>query len=155
MLAILTGDQALLTIQFFERSHVPGLLPTSQISHVNLFDSQNGGLSLTGFVLNYLTHLFTTNHSHISKIGLVSSLPLGNTLELVGGGGRAYSNTHAPGGHFNFICTGVCGHRIGKLTHPQTKAGKKQTYSQTIYNRNVLFNLEESHPFPGKIISKL
>ena len=30
-----------------------------------------------------------------------------------------------PGGHFNFICTGVCGHRIGKLTHPQTKAGQK------------------------------
>ena len=29
------------------------------------------------------------------------------------------------GGHFNFICTGVCGHRIGKLTHPQTKAGPK------------------------------
>ena len=27
------------------------------------------------------------------------------------------------GGHFNFVCTGVCGHRIGKLTHPQTKAG--------------------------------
>ena len=29
------------------------------------------------------------------------------------------------GGHFNFICTGGCGHRIGKLTHPQTKAGPK------------------------------
>ena len=29
------------------------------------------------------------------------------------------------GGHFNFICTGVCGHRTGKLTHPQTKAGTK------------------------------
>ena len=29
------------------------------------------------------------------------------------------------GGHFNFICTGVCGHRIGKLAHPQTKAGPK------------------------------
>ena len=28
-------------------------------------------------------------------------------------------------GHFNFICTGVCGHRIGKLTHPQTNAGPK------------------------------
>ena len=27
------------------------------------------------------------------------------------------------GGHFNFVCTGVCGHRIGKLTHPQTEAG--------------------------------
>ena len=21
-----------------------------------------------------------------------------------------------PGGHFNFVCTGVCGHRIGNLT---------------------------------------
>ena len=30
-----------------------------------------------------------------------------------------------PGGHFNFICTGMCGHRIGKLTHLQTKAGPK------------------------------
>ena len=29
------------------------------------------------------------------------------------------------GGHFNSNCTGVCGHRIGKLTHPQTKAGPK------------------------------
>ena len=28
-----------------------------------------------------------------------------------------------PGGHFNFVCTGVSGHRIEKLTHPQTKAG--------------------------------
>ena len=27
------------------------------------------------------------------------------------------------GGHFNFVCTGVCGHRIEKLTHPQTKVG--------------------------------
>ena len=26
------------------------------------------------------------------------------------------------GGDFSFVCTGVCGHRIGKLTHPQTKA---------------------------------
>ena len=28
-----------------------------------------------------------------------------------------------PGGHFNFVCTGVCGHRIGKLTNRQTKDG--------------------------------
>ena len=32
-------------------------------------------------------------------------------------------NWLSPRGHFNFVCTGVCGHRIGKLTHPQTKAG--------------------------------
>ena len=32
----------------------------------------------------------------------------------------------------------MCGHRIGKLTHPQTKAGQKHTHSQTIYNRNLL-----------------
>ena len=73
-------------IQFFERSHVPGFLPTSQISHVNLIE----WLITTGFLLNYLTHLFTTNHSHISRIGLVSGLPLVNTLEKgggVGGGG--------------------------------------------------------------------
>ena len=31
-----------LTIQFSERSYVPGFLPNSQISHVNLIDSQNG-----------------------------------------------------------------------------------------------------------------
>ena len=30
----------------------------------------------------------------------------------------------SPGGGGG-ICTGVCGHRIGKLTHPQTKAGPK------------------------------
>ena len=28
-----------------------------------------------------------------------------------------------PGGHFSFVCTGVCCRIIGKLTHPQTKAG--------------------------------
>ena len=28
-----------------------------------------------------------------------------------------------PGDHFNLICTGMCGHTIGKLTHPQTEAG--------------------------------
>ena len=27
------------------------------------------------------------------------------------------------GDHFNFVCTGVCGHTIGKLIHPQTKVG--------------------------------
>ena len=27
------------------------------------------------------------------------------------------------GGPFNFVCTGVCGRIIGKLTHPQAKAG--------------------------------
>ena len=32
----------LLTIQFFERSDVGVFLPTSQISHVNLIDSQDG-----------------------------------------------------------------------------------------------------------------
>ena len=31
--------------------------------------------------------------------------------------------TSPGGGHFNFVCTGECGHTIGKLTHPQTKAG--------------------------------
>ena len=36
---------------------------------------------------------------------------------LVGEGGGG------GGGDFNFIYAGVCGHRIGKLTHPQTKGG--------------------------------
>ena len=43
-----------------------------------------------------------------------------------------------PGGHFNFVCTGVCGHTIGKLTHPQTSwpiDKQKQTHSQTTYNK--------------------
>ena len=31
----------------------------------------------------------------------------------------------ARGGHFNFICTGVCDHRIGKLAHRQIKTGQK------------------------------
>ena len=76
----------LLTVQFFERSHVPGFLPTSQISHVNLIE----WLIITGFLLNCLTHLFTTNHLHISRIGLVSGLHLVNTLGG-GGGGRGGS----------------------------------------------------------------
>ena len=25
------------------------------------------------------------------------------------------------GGHFNFVCTGVCGGTLGKLTNPETK----------------------------------
>ena len=36
-----------------------------------------------------------------------------------------YGHALTLGGHFNFICMGVYGHRIGKLTHPQTKAGTK------------------------------
>ena len=28
-----------------------------------------------------------------------------------------------PGGYFNFVCTGVCGHTAEKLIHLQTKAG--------------------------------
>ena len=73
-------------------------------------------------------------------------------LQSPGGGGR---------GHFNFICTGVCGHRIGKLTHPQTKASTKTDPSSDYLQQklaklqSVLFDLEENHPFPGKIISKL
>ena len=64
------------------------------------------------------------------------------------------------GGHFNFICTGVCGHRIGKLTHPQTKAGTKtDPFSDYLQQKltklqQVSFNLEENHSFPSKIISK-
>ena len=33
------------------------------------------------------------------------------------------SGIDIPGGGGNFVCTEVCGHWIGKLTHPQTKAG--------------------------------
>ena len=34
-----------------------------------------------------------------------------------------FLNCYPPGRHFNFVCTGMCGHTIGKLAHPQTKAG--------------------------------
>ena len=64
--------------------------------------------------------LYSTNHNITTKKT--------NNLEV-----EIFCDTtfkHEPsreggGGHFNFICTGVCGHRIGKLTHPQTKAGQK------------------------------
>ena len=43
------------------------------------------------------------------------------------------------GGHFNFICTGGCGHRIGKFGPiRRLKLAQKQTHSQTICNRNWL-----------------
>ena len=35
------------------------------------------------------------------------------------------TSVRAQEGHFNFIGMGVCGHRIGKLTYPQTNAGPK------------------------------
>ena len=31
--------------------------------------------------------------------------------------------TPGGGGRFNFVCTGLCRHTVGKLTHPQTTAG--------------------------------
>ena len=83
-----------------------------------------------------------------------------------------------PGGHFNFVCTGVCGHRIGKLTHPQTKAGPSinkntpilrllYTLYTIIYILGLLYILyteidqttigfiQFRIPFSGKITSKL
>ena len=36
------------------------------------------------------------------------------------------------GHHFNFVCTGVCGHTIRKLTHPQTKADPSINKSRPI-----------------------
>ena len=36
-----------------------------------------------------------------------------------------FKDNECPGGHFNFNCTGGCGHKIAKLTHPQSKAGTK------------------------------
>ena len=69
---------------------MPGFLPTSQITYVNLIE----WLIITGFFLNYLTHLFTTNHPHISRIGLVLGLPLVNTLGRGGGGGGGGGSTN-------------------------------------------------------------
>ena len=43
------------------------------------------------------------------------------------------------GGHFNLIYIGVCGHRIGKLTHPQTKAGPSINKNRPILR---LFTIE-------------
>ena len=37
-----------------------------------------------------------------------------------------------PGGHLNFVCTGVCGHMMGKLIHPQTKAGPSINKNRSI-----------------------
>ena len=47
--------------------------------------------------------------------------------------------TIGPGGHFNFICTRVCGRKIGKLTHPQTKAGPSINKNRPILR---LFTIE-------------
>ena len=57
------------------------------------------------------------------------------------------------------------GHRIRKLIHPKTKAGPSINKNRPILRqfttehelkltklKQVLFNLEENHPFPGKII---
>ena len=52
----------LLTIQFFERSHVPVFLPTSQISHVNL----TVRIADHCLLFPQLFHLFITNYPHIS-----------------------------------------------------------------------------------------
>ena len=40
--------------------------------------------------------------------------------------------TRGGGGHFNFVCTGVCGHSIEKLTHPQTKVGPSMNQNTPI-----------------------
>ena len=55
---------------------------------------------------------------------------------LSGGGGGGEEEGR---GHFNFICTGVYGHRIRKLTHPQTKAGPSINKSRPILR---LFRIE-------------
>ena len=54
-------------------------LPVNTARHMITFSTKQ--LTITGFFLNYLTHLFTRNHPHISRVRLVSSLPLGNTLD--------------------------------------------------------------------------
>ena len=80
----------------------------------------------------------------------------------------------SPPGALQLRLYGECGHRIGKLTHPQIKAGPPINkthpfsdystteidywfYQETITGNGllVLFNLEENHPFSGTIISKL
>ena len=48
-------SQSLILYWLFNFSHVPGFLPTSQISHVNLIDSLNGWSSLASSSI-YLTH---------------------------------------------------------------------------------------------------
>ena len=64
----------------------------------------------------------------------------------------------------SFVGMGVCGHTIGKLTHPQTKAGPSIDKNRPIPRlciikhetklaklRYLLFSLQENHPFPGRI----
>ena len=48
---------------------------------------------------------------------MLEFLTSGSFLERCG---TASGLVQARGGQFNFVCTGVCGHTIGKLTHPQT-----------------------------------
>ena len=68
-------------------------------------------------------------------------------------------------GHFNFVCTEVCGHSIGKLTHPQTKVGLSINKNRpiprlcTIKHEPILtkttgnfIKFHKNHPFPGRII---
>ena len=70
--------------------------------------------------------------------------------------------------YFSFVrfsLGGGGGHRIRKLIHPKTKAGPSINKNRPILRqfttehelkltklKQVLFNLEENHPFPGKII---
>ena len=61
-----------------------------------------------------LMNTYIMEHLHLLVPYYPSLFPDMNVQHYCSGGGE---------GHFNFICTGMCGHRIGKLTHPQTKAG--------------------------------
>ena len=66
----------------------------------------------------------------MGRWSLPKSLPIWNWMSCFARFGdiNAISNRSVlpidlQGGHFNFVCTGVCGHTIGKLTYLQTKAG--------------------------------
>ena len=72
------------------------------------------------------------------------------------------------GDHFDFIRTGMRGHTYGKLTRSQTKTGpsvdgNRPTPSLCIIKHaskvtkleKVLFNEQENHSFPGRIIEMM
>ena len=45
------------------------------------------------------------------------------------------------GGRFNFVCTGVCDHTIGKLTHPQTEAGLSINKNRPIPRLRIMMHV--------------
>ena len=76
------------------------------------------------FYSNSLIHILSLSNLHNSIASLQNNRD-NKSHRVTVAQVKCQNEFLGPGGHFNFICMGVCGHRIGKLTHPQTKAGLK------------------------------